>query len=456
MSNHPSEFPPAKPALTTAGRYLILVAAFLGWMFSGVQMTLTNLASGSATEEFARTGRISSSEYLDFGNLLQTPRWPGGLEQQSVAPEFLKQQRPKWYALYNSGFLFGAAAGGLIFGALGDRSGRVRAMAASIVCYSVFGGLGYFAASPEQLVLLRFLSGLGVGGMWPTGVSLAAEAWSDASRPLLAGLLGTSANFGILGMSALTYVYRTSPDSWRWVMLVGLSSVVLGIVVLFLVPESPAWLAAQDKAKDPKQSGPAPSLFRPPLLGLTLLGIALGTIPLLGGWGVTNWLISWTESVKGTEDYQSRAMTAMMRSAGGAVGSLFGGWIANQMGRRTTYFVISLLSFVLSEVIYLQLNPAMDWFSPAVFAVGCVSTVFFGWLPLFLPELFPTHARATGAGISFNFGRVLTAAGVLATGALTVFFREDYRLAGSIMSLIYASGMLVILFAPDTTGKKLA
>jgi MFS family permease len=425
-------------------------------MFSGVQMTLTNLASGSATEEFAKTARLSSSEYLDLGNLLQPPRWPGGLERQSVAPEFLKQQRPKWYALYNSGFLFGAAAGGLIFGALGDRSGRVRAMAASIICYSVFGGLGYFAATPEQLLLLRFLSGLGVGGMWPTGVSLAAEAWSDASRPLLAGLLGTSANVGILGMSALTYVYRTSPDSWRWVMLVGLSSVVLGVAVLFLVPESPAWLAAQDKAKNARQSGTAPSLFRPSLLGLTLLGIALGTIPLLGGWGVTNWLISWTEAVKGTEDYQSRAMTAMMRSAGGAVGSLFGGWIANQMGRRTTYFVISLLSFGLSELIYLQLNPSMDWFSPAVFAVGCVSTVFFGWLPLYLPELFPTHARATGAGISFNFGRVLTAAGVLATGALTVFFREDYRLAGSIMSLIYASGMIVILFAPDTTGKKLS
>src|SRR5204863_2701413 len=96
-------------------------------------------------------------------------------------------------------------------------------------------------------------------------------------------------------------------------------------------------------------------------------------------------------------------------------------------------------------------HPLEDGFSAAIFALGCVSTVFFGWLPLYLPELFPTHARATGAGISFNFGRILTAVGVLGTGAILYYFGGNFRYAGGLMSLIYAVGMLVILFAPDTT-----
>ena len=77
---------------------------------------------------------------------------------------------------------------------------------------------------------------------------------------------------------------------------------------------------------------------------------------------------------------------------------------------------------------------------PLCSSLGFVSTIFFGWLPLYLPELFPTYARATGAGVSFNFGRILTAFGVLATGAITAWFQEDYGRAGSITTLVYALG----------------
>jgi len=269
-------------------------------------------------------------------------------------------------------------------------------------------------------------------------------------------MLGTSANVGIFLMSLLTYHFRLTPDSWRWVMLVGASSAVLGLAILALVPESPAWLAAEKargKSAKPSTTG---ELLRPPLLWLTLIGIAVGTIPVVGGWAVTNWMILWTEAVKGSTDFQARAMTAMMRSGGAIFGGLAGGWIANLVGRRTTFFAISLISFALSEYIYLQLDPNHAWFSWAVFAVGCISTVFYGWLPLYLPELFPTHVRATGSGISFNTGRILSAFGVLGAGALTMAFNSNYSQAGSVVSLIYALGMVVILFAPDTTGKKLS
>ncbi|HUE75035.1 MAG TPA: MFS transporter [Pirellulaceae bacterium] len=450
--NHPA-------GLTAASRYLILAAAFLGWMFSGVQMTITNLASGSATADFTTRGHLSLDKMLDWRNLFVFSWEPTSATidpaNKAALESILNRQRPKWYSFYNAAFLSGAALGGLVFGWLGDRIGRVKAMGASILWYSAYAGLAYGAGTAEQLLLLRFLSGMGVGGMWPTGVSLAAEAWSDVSRPTLAGLLGTAANVGIVLMSVVAYYVPLTPDSWRWIMLVGASPALLGVLVLAIVPESPAWLTARNKPAGDQPQGTLRSLFTPPLLKLTLIGIAIGTIPLLGGWGVTNWFIAWTEKVNGSGDYESRALASIMRASGGAIGSLLGGWIANMLGRRATYFFIALASFAMSEYVYLRMDPTMGGFFWAVFAVGGVSTIFFGWLPLYLPELFPTHVRATGAGISFNFGRILTAVGVLATGALTAYFNENYQRAGAVMSFIYAAGMIVILFAPDTTGKKL-
>jgi hypothetical protein len=193
------------------------------------------------------------------------------------------------------------------------------------------------------------------------------------------------------------------------------------------------------------------TVFRPPLLGRTLIGIAIGTIPLLGGWGATQWLVAWADKVGGVTDPRVKALTAIMRSGGGAVGSLFGGFLASLMGRRLTYFIVSLASLAAGEYICLAMSPADAGFAAMVFAVGFISTIFFGWLPLYLPELFPTHARAAGAGVSFNFGRILTGVGVLATGAITAWFHEDYGRAGSVAMLVYALGMVVILFAPDTT-----
>lgn len=467
--------------LSKTSRYVILIAAFLGWMLSGVQMTIMNLASSPATEEFARSGLVSEKALFDLHAILVSPRRTDTEVGSVVLPskKDLKQLKDNWYAFFNCAFLLGAATGGLLFGWIADWTGRVRAMGASILCYSLFAGAGYVAGSPEQLLLLRFLSGMGVGGMWPTGVSLAAEAWSDVSRPALAGLLGASANFGIVLLSVITWFQPVEADSWRWVMLVGLTPAVLGLLVLIVVPESPAWLGTRGESKGPPQPGALRSLFSRQLLPLTLIGIALGTIPLLGGWGVTSWVIRWTEheaqqkkdslqsaaespqandeakTAKPAEDKsavsKARAMTAIMRASGGALGSLFGGWIANLLGRRLTYFLISLFSFGLSEIIYLRLHPLEPGFSAAVFTLGCVTTVFFGWLPLYLPELFPTHARATGAGISFNFGRILTAVGVLGTGTILYYLGGNFRYAGGLMSLIYACGMLVILFAPDTT-----
>lgn len=442
-------------AMPASGRYLILTAAFLGWMFSGFQMAVMTMTARSATIEFFRSGQVTVSQPLDLSRLLGPAAHPAAQPSLAVEAQAMKALVPRWFSWYNAAFLFGAASGGLIFGWLGDRIGRVRAMAASILCFSAFSGIGYFSATPEQLLLLRFLCGAGVGGMWPTGVSLASEAWSEGSRPLIAGMLGTSANVGLVILNALGFIYGVSAGSWRWALPVCAAPAFLAFYVWFAVPESQRWLKARQAGATGKDRLSIGTVFRQPLLRLTLIGIAVGTIPLLGGWGATQWFIPWADQVGGATDRRAQALAGLMRSGGAVVGGLIGGWLANLGGRRLTYFLVSLASLALGQYIYMTHTPKDSAFWPLVFALGFVSTIYFGWLPLYLPELFPTYARATGAGVSFNFGRILTAIGVLGTGAVTAYFNENYARAGSVTTLVYGLGMIVILFAPDTTKDKL-
>lgn len=419
----PTASQPAAGTLSKAARWGILTAAFLGWMFAGVQMAITPLVSRSATMDLLPT--------LREGNVGQ------------------------WFARYNAAFLLGAAAGGLLFGWLGDRAGRAKALGLSILCYSLFSALCYWVTSPEQLLLLRFLSCLGVGGTWPNGIALASETFNDVSRPLMAGIIGTAANVGNVLMGLVGMYVRITPESWRWVMLLGATPAVLGLVVLACVPESPLWMRARGTLAQRKAAAPVAEVFRSPLLRLTLIGILLGTIPLLGGWGSGNWLVPWADSVGALKDPFLKAQTQVLRSGGGAISSLLGGWLAGWLGRRRSYFLISAGSLAMSAYIFHWLTPTAAPFPWCAFFLGVISGFYFGWLPLCLPELFPTRVRSTGAGVTFNFGRVAAAAGVLGGGNLVAYYQGDYAQAGAVTSLIYALGLFVIWFAPLARETKL-
>src|SRR5262249_20151626 len=147
--------------------------------------------------------------------------------------------------------MLGAAVGGCLLGNLGDRIGRTQTMGISILFYSIFAGLGAFVQTCEQMLVLRFLVGLGVGGVWPNGVALVAECWPNASRPTVSGVLGAGINVGIVGLSALGSIYYITPSSWRWIFHFAAIPAMLGIVAILFLPESPIWLESRSEAKAP-------------------------------------------------------------------------------------------------------------------------------------------------------------------------------------------------------------
>jgi MFS family permease len=407
------------PPLSRGGRYVVLAAAFAALLFDGFELGLMPLAS------------LSVSKAL-------------------LGPAFTPTLGGDWFARFTAALMFGAAIGGIVLGSLGDRIGRARAMGVSILFYSVFAGLGAWVKTQEQMLALRFLVGLGVGGVWPNAVALVAESWPDKARPTVAGLMGAAINAGILLLSQIAQIWSVTADSWRWLFQLAAVPAALGLGVIFFLPESRAWLATRGARQEKKSVAPLRELFRPPLLRVTLVGILLGSVPLVGAWAASKWMIPWADKIGGVVQADYKALTQGWWALGAVLGSIAGAQIARWLGRRRSYFLISIGSLALTLAMFRLTAPLQPSFLPIVFAQGFVATLFFGWLPLYLPELFPTHVRATGSGISYNVGRFATAAGVLAAGAVFTALGGSYPAVGSVAALIYGLGVFAIWFAPET------
>lgn len=485
MSANPSptvslKQPDASRPISGASAHAVLMAGFLGWMCAGIQLAFTSLSMREAVQD------LLANQQPSEGTI------------------------GKWAGWMNAMFLFGAAAGGYALGWVGDRFGRKVGMAVSIACYCIFSGLTYFVQDEWQLLILRFLTCLGVGGMWPNGIALMTEAWPGMSRPFLAGLIGTAANVGVMLISCLVIYVHVTPDNWRWTMLVGAAPLPLVAYVLLAVPESPGWLRRRREREASAAAGNSTAgansslvaIFLPPHLKTTILGIMLGMVPLFGAWGGSYWATIWASKMgdaksatanAGPQATEAQTATAkstptneppdsqaapprelaqsgkargkdpglkgrvmLWRSLPGSVGSLLGGMIAAWLGRRFSYFALSLCSLVCAQCLFRLVTPAEDAFLYVSALLGFFSGIFFGWLPLCLPELFPTAIRSTGAGVSFNFGRILTAFGVLLGATLLDrVFQGDYAKIGQWTTLIYVVGMVVILFAPDTSQRNI-
>ena len=471
----------------------MLVTAFLGWFCAGFLLSITSVAlQPAAIDLLSQTGQLDRANYFDLSarNKLKPGATPlVGLPLTESEREELQRGNilvGEWVAWLKCAFLFGAALGGLCFGALGDRFGRTKGMGLAILMYSSMAGVGYFSARPVDLLVCWFLACMGVGGMWPNGVALVAEAWSSLSRTASAGIIGAAANMGIYLMSSLMMAHPPVPSAvgeavpkmmvslpkdlsamlsltkvtpvaadWRWVMVVAAIPSVLGLFSLIAVPESPLWLASRgDTSGKSRGLAETREIFQPPFLWITLIGIALATIPIIGGWGSADWMVQWADRA-GDTNPSLKADVNRARAFTGIVGSLLGGWIASIVGRKLTYFLTSFAALLIAQYTFRFVVPTDPSFLWWVSALGIFNGIYFGWLPFCLPELFPTRVRSAGAGVSFNFGRILTAVTVFATGALMSYFKGDYAQIGRVTSLVFAFGLIIIWLAPDTSKKRL-
>lgn len=410
--------PGGQQPATKRALWLTLSAAFLGWMFDGLEMGIFPLVARPALQEML--GVVGD------------------------------QQIGLWMGRITAVFLIGAAAGGLLFGWLGDKIGRVRAMAWSILIYSVFCGACYFATEPWHLAAFRFIAALGMGGEWALGVALVMETWPAKHRPLLAGVIGAASNLGFVVIGVIGYIFPVTADSWRWVMLVGAAPAVLTFLIQRFVPESHAWQAAAAV----RTTDPLREVFSPSLRNKTLLGIMLASIVLIGTWGSVQWIPIWADKLTDGKIPEAKALTAILIAVGAVFGS-FAGSICGKMGRRLAFCLLSIASLLSCAILFRGVDTYGTAFLVMSFVVGAITSSFLGWLPLYLPELFPTRVRATAQGISFNAGRIFAAAGAIGAGQLVGYYHGDYAQMGATITLIYLVGAIVIWFGPETKGKPL-
>jgi MFS family permease len=343
-------------------------------------------------------------------------------------------------AIINSVYLFGMMVGGLLLGYLGDRYGRKTSVQLSILCIGLFTFFTPFAPDWTVVAVLRFLTGMGVGGVLVSTTILIAEEWPVKTRNVVLGILSITIPVGIFSAGVITYQVA----NWRTGFLIGLVALLVAGVSQFLLRESEKWKNNLDK----RRQAATTSIFHSTILKDLVIGCIIYGTMLIGLWAIFSWLPTWVQTLVSDSGQEQRGMSMMVFAVGGLIGGFSSGWVCNAMGIKKTMIMCFAGVFILSFILF-KLNTEITTLS---FAGMAGIAVFFGMsqgaLNVYIPELFPTDVRSSATGFCFNIGRTFTAAAVFFVGWL-VQSLGGYGNALFIFSFIFLIGLIATLFARE-------
>ncbi|MBP89564.1 MAG: MFS transporter [Planctomycetaceae bacterium] len=355
-------------------------------------------------------------------------------------------------------FLLGGTFGGLLFGSMADRYGRRPIMIVTILMYSLFSGLTFFADSLWQVAALRFLVAMGVGGEWAVAASLVAEVFPTKARAHASGIFHASS---VLGTWMAAIAGWAVGANWRYAYLFGVLPALLILWVRASVKEPATW-----EARKADKSGKKLGSFRDLLLnrqwnGYAFLGMALGAVGLGTFWAVTvagqdlarDMLLA-NGVDKATAASKAKLAYGIIQTTGGGLGLLMFGPLCARFGRRPTFMAFHLLAFLVVPIVC---------FVPQSYTMLLILLPIFGFFTLamhagyaiYFPELFPTHLRATGTSFCFNGGRVLAVPVLFFSGWLKAQEGMELGVAATGLGSLFLVGFALMFLLPETKGREL-
>jgi MFS family permease len=426
----------------TRTQWRTLVAANLGWMFDGYE-----------TFALILTVAVALRQLLEPAQFGQIPAFAGTVIAIT---------------------LLGWGIGGMVGGVLADYLGRRRTMILSILAYSLMTGLSALAWDWVSFAGLRFLVGIAIGSEWATGASITAEVWPAHARGKAAGLMQCGLGIGFFLASFLwLYVGTLGPGAWRYMFVIGIVPALFALWVRAGIPESAPWEttnARRRAAIERQRSGAAlgaeeqalarftfVDLFvEPDIRRNAILAFLLSLTTTLAWWGISTWVTQYIGSVAakaGLPAQQWASYAGMTYNLGAILGYASFGFLADRFGRKPVTMVFFALALALTPVLFLW-TEGLTLLLIVAAINGYFSLGQYSWMPVWLPELFPTRVRATGIAFVFNAPRFIAFLGPLVAGQLIVGF-GGFGYAATIVATIYLLGLAAAPFLPETRGRPL-
>jgi MFS family permease len=362
----------------------------------------------------------------------------------------------------------------MLGGVLADYIGRKRMMIIAILAYSVMTGLSAFAWSFWSLAVLRFLVGMAVGSEWATGSSMMAELWPDRARGKGAGLMQCGLGLGFfLASFAWLFIAPFGADAWRYMYLLGVLPALLTLWIRRAIPESALWEAVKakrDAIQLRQRSGASLSAEDRQMAkftlsdlcsdrtmrGRTFLLFLMSLATTVGFWSISTWVppfIASTASTQGLKGAAWASYAGMAFTAGSITGYIALGFMADAYGRKPVTIAFFVLALLMTPLLFFTTSDVR-----VLLILAFVSAIFangqFTWMPVWLPELYPTRMRATALAFIFNAPRFVAFLGPLLAGGMIAKF-GDYGAAAMVLSSVYLLGIFAVPFLPETNGQPL-